>query len=117
MKKISGMAIGIVVICLCLSPVLANAGQDTSDYLKKLPGKVYKGSVTVLDRTEDVFSGVLKRVFGFFNPCLDLVKGCTNVVMKPIEKPLNYVERMTFGKKPVGPGKIPAPKKPDMPAK
>ncbi len=117
MKKTSGMAIGVLVICLCLSPVLAIGGQDTGDYLKKLPGKVYKGSVTVLDRTEDVFSGVLKRVFGFFNPCLDLVKGCTNVVMKPIEKPLNYVERTTFGKKPSTAGKIPAPKKPDVPAK
>lgn len=117
MKKISGMAIGVVVICLLLSPALAVGGQDTSDYLKRLPGKMYKGSVTVLDRTEDVFSGVLKRVFGFFNPCLDLVKGCTNVVMKPIERPLNYVERMTFGKKPSGARRIPTPKKPDIPAK
>jgi len=117
MRKMRGLTVVVVALCLLLAPALATAGQDTGDYLKKLPGKVYKGSVTVLDRTEDIFSGVLKRAFGFFNPCLDLVKGCTNVVMKPIEKPLNYVERMTLGKKPAGSGKIPGPKKPAMHAK
>ncbi len=117
MRKISGLILAIVVICILMVPAFASAGADTSEYLKRLPGKVYKGSVTVLDRTEDIFSGVLKRAFGFFNPCLDLVKGCTNVVMKPIEKPLNYVESMTLGKKPAGRVKIPAPKKPEVPGK
>lgn len=117
MKKMRGFMVVVGAICLLLAPAFATAGPDSTDYLKKLPGKVYKGSVTVLDRTEDIFSGVLKRAFGFFNPCLDLVKGCTNVVMKPIERPLNYVERMALGKKPVVSGKIPTPKKPDLPSK
>jgi hypothetical protein len=60
--------------------------------------KVYNGGVSVAQQSENVFSGCLKTVFSFFNPCLDMVKGCTNVVMRPIDSSFGYVEKKIYKK-------------------
>lgn len=117
MKNMDKLIVSIMVVSLVLSPLLAWSGPNKTSYLSNVSGQVYRGGVTVLEKTEDVFSGVLKRTFGFFNPCLDLVRGCTNTVLKPIEGPISYVESVTWGTKPKPVGKIPAPKKPEIPNK
>jgi len=117
MRNTDKMVACVIVVSLVLSPMLAWSGSNKTSYLSNVPGKVFQGSVTVLEKTEDVVSAVLKTTFGFFNPCLDLVKGCTNTVMKPIEMPISYVEKLTEGTKSKPVGKIPAPKKPEIPGK
>jgi hypothetical protein len=37
-------------------------------------------------------NGCLKRSFSLFNPCLDFVKGCTTLVLSPLDKGFAYAE-------------------------
>ncbi len=117
MKNMDKLIVSAMVVSLVLSPLLAWSGPNEKGYLSNVSGQFYRGGVTVLEKTEDVVSGVLKRTFGFFNPCLDLVRGCTNTVLRPIEGPISYVESVTWGSKPKPVGKIPTPKKPEIPNK
>jgi len=105
---------GILIVALAL-PAQAGGAPEKRSTVSKVTGTVYKSGASVLDRSERLVSGCLKNCFSFFNPCLDLVKGCTNVVMKPIEKPFDYVENAWAkrGKKPAP--RVPAPKKPELP--
>ncbi len=54
--------------------------------------KMHQAGTAALVKTEGLVSGCLKRTFSLFNPCLDFVKGCTDVVMAPIERPFDYLE-------------------------
>ncbi|MCX5862515.1 MAG: hypothetical protein NTW27_10415 [Deltaproteobacteria bacterium] len=114
MSNIAKIVICGFLIAAIAAPVFA-AGNAKKPYsLSNITGTIYQGSATALDKTEGVFSGVLKRTFGFFNPCLDLVKGCANVVLTPIEKPVAYLESTVLKRKVPGASKVPAPKKPEI---
>jgi hypothetical protein len=115
MNKMAKITIcGLLIVALAI-PAFAGGAPDKRSTVSKVSGKVYKEGANVLDRTERLFSGCLKNCFGFFNPCLDLVKGCTNVVLSPIEKPFAYVEDAWAKRgKRVAP-KVPAAKKPEGP--
>jgi len=113
-KWLNAAICGLLIICLAL-PAAAGGPPEKRSTVSKVTGTIYKGGAGVLDRSERLLSGCLKNCFGFFNPCLDVVKSCTNVVMAPIEKPFAYVEDAWAkrGKKPAP--KVPAPKKPELP--
>lgn len=115
MNKMAKITIcGMLIVALAI-PAFAGGAPDKRSTASKVSGKVYKAGADVLDRSERLVSGCLKNCFSFFNPCLDLVKGCTNVVLAPVEKPFAYVEDAWAkrGKK-VAP-RVPAPKKPEIP--
>lgn len=115
MNKMAKITIcGLLIVALAI-PAFAGGAPDKRSTVSKVSGKIYKGGADIADRTERLFSGCLKNCFSFFNPCLDMVKGCTNVVLSPIEKPFAYAEDAWAkrGKK-VAP-KVPAPTKPELP--
>jgi hypothetical protein len=111
MQKTAGIILSILLLAVWASPVLA-AGHQTKKSIKStaanVAGTVYQGGVSLAERTEGLVSGCLKTTFSFFNPCLDVVKGCSTIVMSPIEKPLDYLESKVYTAKPV---KAVAPKK------
>jgi hypothetical protein len=102
---------GLLILALT-SPVFAD-GRPAKQAHRSWTSSMCTGVNTVADQTAGVFTGCLKRTFSLFNPCLDAIKGCTNVVMWPIEKPFDYMERSMgsywTGKKAA---KAPACKKP-----
>ncbi|MFH1117347.1 MAG: hypothetical protein V1792_25795 [Pseudomonadota bacterium] len=91
----------------------ADAGPRSSD---STTYKIYSGGVSALETTEGLISSVLKGSFSLFNPCLDIVKGCTNIVLAPIEYPLSYLDRPArrVATKTL---KVPVPEKPELPKK
>jgi len=116
MAKITICAIAVVAIGM---PTIAVSASDNWCSPSGVAGSVYRGGASLAERTEGLCTGILKTTFGFFNPCLDLVKGCTNVVLAPIERPFAAIEWVT-GSKPKQAkkaSKVPVPKKPEMPAK
>jgi hypothetical protein len=103
------IALTLVIAVAVASPVAAGSRpNDSTTY------KLYRGGVSTLERTEGLISGVLKGTFSLFNPCLDVVKGCTSIVLAPIEYPFTYLSQ---SKKRVATkrSKVPVPKKPELP--
>jgi hypothetical protein len=83
----------VLVICAFLMAALAvpfSASADSKGSMPYRAGKaVYQHGASAINNTEIHLTNGLRNVFGLFNPCLDLIKGCTSVVMYPIEKPLD----------------------------
>jgi hypothetical protein len=102
---------GLLVLALA-SPVFADGGSAKRAH-RSWTSSIGAGASNAVDQTAGVCTGCLKRTFSLFNPCLDAIKGCTNIVMWPIEKPFDYMERSVGkywdGKKSA---KAPAPKRP-----
>lgn len=114
----------MIVICACLIaalalPAFANGTSGTVGTIYKMPKKVYSGGAAIARETEGHLTGMLREAFGLFNPCLDLIKGCTGVVLIPLEKPFAYLGGAKARPKAVRKGndKIPVPEKPALPAK
>lgn len=105
---------GLLILALAM-PAAANGAPEKRSTVSKVGGTIYKGAGSILDRSERLVSGCLKNCFSFFNPCLDLVKGCTNVVMAPVEKPFAYVENAWAKRGHKAALKVPTPKKPEIP--
>jgi hypothetical protein len=111
------------LVCVLLMVALAtlafaNGASEKGGTISKATTKFYKGSVAVVQETEGHLTGILRNTFGLFNPCLDLVKGCTSRVLFPLEATANYVAKVTTKPKPVIKKEIqdiPVPKKPDLP--
>lgn len=107
------MACTVLVIALTVPAI---AGSPVT----KVSKRVYKGSSTVLVDTEGHLTGIMRNTFGLFNPVLDLVKGCTGVVLSPVELPFAVMAKATAKPKlyrTKGNRKVPVPKKPKIPAK
>jgi hypothetical protein len=107
-------------ICMCILLVVALAtpalcGNHSTSTL----GNLYTQSAAAGDQVGAALNGCLKRTFSLFNPCLDLVKGCTSIALIPIEAPFNLVSRLTCSSPPVHKHapKLPMPKKPELPKK
>ena len=102
---------GLLVLALA-SPVFADGGLVKRHH-RSWTSSVCSGVNKVADQTAGAFTGCFKRTFSLFNPCLDAIKGCTNVVMWPIEKPFDYMERTMVSCWPCSKTvKAPAAKKP-----
>ena len=91
-KMVKITALTLLVAACVVSPVAAGSSSNSTTY------SIYRGGVSAMEQTEGLISGVLKGTFSLFNPCLDIVKGCTNIVLAPIEYPLSYVTAFEFDK-------------------
>jgi hypothetical protein len=109
-----GVCLTLIVVLAC--PVIASTKAGKESKLSNLTSTVYDGGAKALDRTEGILSQCLKSTFSLFNPCLDVVKMCTDVALKPLNYPFDYVEKRIY--KPKAQKKrveIPTPEKPEMP--
>jgi hypothetical protein len=114
----------VISVFFLASPILAGNAPETGLSLSKVSkfgGQVSDGGKAYLVNTEAHLTGCLRNVFGLFNPCLDMIKGCTSLVLYPIEKPISMISH-SFSKPKPGPGKqraheVPAPEKPTLPVK
>ena len=107
MAKIIALTLAIVVVAAY--PAVAGArSNDSAAY------KVYRGGVSAMEQTECLIGGVLKGTFSLFNPCLDIVKGCTSIVLAPIEYPFTYLDKAKKRTATKRSG-VPVPKKPELP--
>jgi hypothetical protein len=110
-KSLRIVICGLLIVGLA-APAFAD-GQRSKRGHASFTSSVCAGGAHMADKTAGLFTGCLHRTFSFFNPCLDLVKGCTSIVLAPVEKPFDYMEnalacRWCSAKAP----KVPAAKKP-----
>jgi hypothetical protein len=77
------------LVCLAFA-MTAFAGGAPSRSVSKT---IYQGGASALATTEGLFSGCLKNIFSAFNPCLDMVRGCSDNVFSPLDRSVSYVER------------------------
>jgi hypothetical protein len=77
------------LVCLAFA-MTAFAGGAPS---RSVSGTIYQGGASALATTEGLFSGCLKNIFSAFNPCLDMVRGCSDTVFSPLDRGVGYVER------------------------
>lgn len=104
------IAIAMLLVVALAAPVFSANRSSTM-------GRVYSASASLAEQAEGAFSGCLKRTFSIFNPCLDLVKSCTNIVLIPIEAPFNLLSRYTAAPAARKVPRVPVPKKPELPKK
>ena len=76
MNTVKVIAFAIVIAVCTVSPVVAG-----TSYIDSATNTLYRGGASVAENTEGLVSGVLKGTFSLFNPCLDIVKGCTSIVL------------------------------------
>ncbi|MBM4326780.1 MAG: hypothetical protein FJ118_06410 [Deltaproteobacteria bacterium] len=113
------MAVCVIVAISLAVPVSWADGSLKDVSLRKIPGQAYSKGANIAKETEYHVTEIMRNTFSLFNPCLDLIKGCTGVIMTPLEGPLSI-----FGKpapkakasatKPAE-TKIPPPEKPALP--
>ncbi|MCL5125682.1 MAG: hypothetical protein M1511_14525 [Deltaproteobacteria bacterium] len=111
-----GLCLLLVVVLSCPTIVLAKSGVRSK--ISNLTTTVYKKGATALDKTGGVLDTCLKSTFGLFNPCLDVIKMCSDVAFKPLDYPFDYIEKRIYKPRVVKKCiQIPAPEKPEMPNK
>jgi hypothetical protein len=116
MKAAVFIICGLLLIAL-MSPaiaknaVVAKKQQNPAAYVAD---KAYGVGAGLADRTASLFTSCLRNTFSFFNPCLDVVKGCTTMVTAPIDKTLDYTEGVVSKKLSRAPVKVQRTKKPDV---
>ncbi len=76
--------------------VVRTAPPAPQTVVENVSGAVFDTGAGIFDAGEGLLTGCLKRTFSFFNPCLDVVKGCTNMVMAPVEKSIDFSEGLFF---------------------
>lgn len=96
MNKIAKITFCVLLIAAMAVPALAN-GTSKRSTVSKATHRVYSGAATVVAGTESLLTGCLRTTFSLFNPCLDVVKGCTSRVLAPVERPFAYVENKICG--------------------
>lgn len=116
MNKVLVIAISALLIAALALPVSAGKSSAKSKAYK-VSNKIYYKSKNYLVDTEAHLTGMFRNAFALFNPCLDTIKGCTSVVLYPIERPLDMIGKATSKRKVARKAshKIPQPKKPEMP--
>ena len=95
MNKIGFVFICVVLITLMLIPIVEANGSRQAGTLTKYSYKAYQGGATVVRDTGTHVTEILRNTFALFNPCLDMVKGCSTVVMYPA----NFTYDMVAGPK------------------
>ena len=81
-------------------PALADDTTQKGSGARRVAGSIYHGGASVIDMAEGAISSCLKRTFSVFNPCLDMIKGCTTRVLTPIQAPIDYFAAATTKSKP-----------------
>ena len=117
MNKTFVIAVCALLIAALTVPVYAGKSTIGSKAHKVSNTIYYKGKTYVTD-TEAHLTDMFRNAFALFNPCLDMIKGCTSVCLYPIEKPLEMIDQATSKGKRVRKAKahkIPQPKKPELP--
>lgn len=117
MFKFPRMALCVSLIVALAIPAFAAAKGPNKSFTSDMAGSVYDTGANMVDRADGFVNSALKRTFSLFNPCLDIIKFCSDTAFAPIQKPIDYVEGKIYKKKPahkkaVG---VPAPLKPVMP--
>jgi hypothetical protein len=113
MNKMAKISICFLVIFAMVIPALA----DGPSY-KSTANRMYRGGISIAQRTEGLLTGILRNTFSLFNPCLDVVKTCTGIVLKPVEVPLDYLDKaISKPARAKKAPKIPMPEKPELPKK
>jgi hypothetical protein len=95
MFRITQIAFCVLLIFLLGLPAFAGgkpACKPQPSITSNVTGTVYDTGSGLVERTEGLVSGCFRSVFSFFNPCLDVVKGCTSRVLAPIERPFDCAE-------------------------
>ena len=120
MDKRAVIAVSVLLIVALAIPTYAGVSYKKGGSIYGVASKIYSRSTSILADTEGHVPGILRNTFGLFNPCLDLIKGCSTVVLAPVEVPLRFVtdsisKPTRRSKRAVQ--KIPVPKKPKIPAK
>jgi hypothetical protein len=93
MNKKAAILICAFLIFALTVPVFAGKKPTKRSAARNVAGSVYNCGASALSQTEDALNECLVRTFSFFNPCLDLIKGASNLVVAPIEGPINYFSR------------------------
>jgi hypothetical protein len=120
MRKAPMIVITSFLMLALAVPALAGSSARVGDALYRVSNEVYSGGTSVLSETEHHVTEILRNTFGLFNPCLDLVKGCSRVVFAPLELPFDLMTEAKAKPRKVrkrAPQKIPVPEKPEMPNK
>lgn len=97
MTNIAKITICALLIAALAVPAFAGGPAKKPSTFSRATHGIYSGAACVLDRTEGLLTGCLRTTFGLFNPCLDVVKGCTSRVLAPVERPFAYVENKICG--------------------
>ncbi len=96
----AGIPITVLLILTLTIPALADDTRQKSSGARRVASSIYHGGASVIDLTEGAISSCLKRTFSVFNPCLDMIKGCTTRVLTPIQAPIDYFAGVTTKPKP-----------------
>ncbi len=116
MNKIAVAAVCVLLISVMAAPGFCGVAYKKSGTLYRIGTSAYDRGVSFVANTETHLTGVVRNAFSLFNPCLDLVKGCSSLVLAPIEVPFDYISKATRTRR--GPrSRIPVPKKPTIPKK
>jgi hypothetical protein len=76
-------------------PIVEANGCRKAGTLTKYGYKAYQGSATIVRDTGIHVTEIFRNTFALFNPCLDMVKGCSSIVMYPA----NFTYDMVAGSK------------------
>ncbi len=110
MYKIGFAALcGFVILMLAIPAVQANSTTKATDTITKYGHKAYRGGATIATNTEKHVTGILRNAFSLFNPCMDLVKGCSNTLFYPLDYSYKAVVKPKPAAKKV---ETPAPEQP-----
>lgn len=96
MDRILRIGLCLALVLVIAFPAVVLAKPDKHSKISAIPGKIYHGGTVALDKTGGVVNQCLKSTFSLFNPCLDVVKMCTDVVLKPLNYPFDYVEKKIY---------------------
>ena len=95
MNKIGLAFVCVILVTLMIIPVVEANGSRKAGALTKYGYQAYHGSATIVRDTGIHVTEIFRNTFALFNPCLDMVKGCSSIVMYPA----NFTYDMVAGKK------------------
>ncbi|MEJ2717139.1 MAG: hypothetical protein P8182_08360, partial [Deltaproteobacteria bacterium] len=77
MRKASMIVITSIIMLTLAIPAFAGNSTGVGNVFYRASNEVYVGGTSALSETEYHVTEILRNTFGLFNPCLDLVKGCS----------------------------------------
>ena len=99
MNKIGLTFICIILVTLIIIPVVEANGSRNAGTLTKYSYKAYHGGATIVRDTGIHVTEIFRNTFALFNPCLDMVKGCSSIVMYPANFTYDMVAGPKYGVK------------------
>lgn len=99
MNKIGLVFVCVILMTLMIIPIVEANGSRKAGTLTKYGYKAYQGSAVVVRDTGIHVTEILRHSFALCNPCLDLVKGCSSVVMYPANFTYDVIAGKRYGVK------------------